>query len=364
VRGRHFLTLLAAAAYFAAGVAWLGGRAGRSERVFHAGSVYDESGKGTSLAFEYLRGRGHIATALLRDVDARLPGDGVVFRLRPQPAEPKMGRSAVTPAEQEWLTRGGRLVLGLAESYGEIAVRTAEEPAVPAKVFPVWPGVRTLRPPRHHHLHAGLPVDAVTLVAAGRETIAARWRVGRGEVVALACPEVFENAHLAAADHLRLLEALAETGRPILFDETTHGIEHPPGLMALLAEWRLGPALMLGAGALGLALWRSRARLGPPEDEQEETRSDAVDLVDSLAMLYRRALGRGQLLGLYHDALRRRASIRTGLKGPALEARLHDLMEGVMPPAADATLTHAEFARILQALNRAFDRMEDHAHTR
>ena len=47
----------------------------------------------------------------------------------------------------------------------------------------------------------------------GDEALVARQRLGRGEAVVLACPEVFRNSELARADHLDLLEALAGSGR-------------------------------------------------------------------------------------------------------------------------------------------------------
>jgi hypothetical protein len=49
----------------------------------------------------------------------------------------------------------------------------------------------------------------------------------------------------------------------------------------------------------GLALlWRERARLGLALDDHRERRSDAVDLLDSLALLYGRSLGRAEVRAL------------------------------------------------------------------
>ena len=44
--------------------------------------------------------------------------------------------------------------------------------------------------------------------------------------------------------------------------------------------------LLLSALAALLYFWRNAKRLGPPEDDVRERRSDAIDLVGSLGTLY------------------------------------------------------------------------------
>jgi hypothetical protein len=361
MKPRHVVPLAALAAYFAVGLAWLAGGRRAAESVHGAGSHYERSALGTSLAYEYLARRGHPVSTLAEDLRPGVVPDGaVVFRI----AAAARGRDALLETrERDWVARGGRLVLALGFRYGPLDVAEVSAKAPVKKVFPAWPGVEHLYPEPARGFDDHLPPEAVTLFAVGRERLVVRWTAGRGEVVALACPEIFENGRISAGDHLLLLESLAGRGRPVLFDERVHGAPGP-GLLAVLLEWRLGPALVLGTASLLLAFWRSRARQGPPEDDYEETRSDAVDLVDSLAVLYDRALTRGQLLAQYHDAFRRATSLRTGLRGRALEERVRKLMGNVRPPAEGAEPSAAEFDRVLAAVNQAFQRMEDHAHTR
>jgi hypothetical protein len=376
VKMRHLVPLGAILAYFAAGLAWLGGARGHDEDVFAPGSVFERSEQGASLAFEYLRRRGFPVSVRAAPLDAAsVPADATVFRLRPRHEEAERDRNdvvvrrpALSVGDQEWLAAGGRLVIALDRRYGALDVEPVSgRETAPAKVFPIWPGVRAVHVTTARRLVAvGLPEGAITLFTIGDAPWIARWPVGRGEVIALACPEAFENAGLAMGDHVALLESLAGRGRPLLFDESVHGLESDRGLATLLLEWRLGPALVAAALALLLALWRSRARLGPAEGDVDLThaRSDAVDLVDSLALLYSRALGRGELLALYYEGLRRRVALRTGLKGEALDARLALLTGALEAPSPTHEPTRGEFERTLQALNRAFDTMEDHAHTR
>ena len=360
MRPRHLVPAAALAAYVAFGLAWLGGAHRPAEQMGDHGSRYERSATGTSLAFAYLQARGYDVATLAAEVRPdQIPDDAVVFRIAPG----RYRTALVEGGEHEWLRRGGRLVLAPAYGYGPLTVSPSASGTKVVKTFPTWTAVAALYPRPVRAIGAGLPPEAVTLFAAGDAPVVARWTVGRGDVVVLSCPDVLENGGLAVGDHLSLLESLAGHGRPVLFDELVHGSEGP-GLMALLAEWRLAPALALAALAALLALWRNRARQGEAEDDHEETRSDAVDLVDSLALLYGRALTRGQLLVQYQEALRRTTSLHSGLRGRALEARVRQLTGDVHVPAEGVEPSAAEFDRALLALNQAFQKVEDHAHSR
>jgi hypothetical protein len=355
VRARHLVVALAIAAYFVTALAWLGGRARRDEGIYPEGSIYETSNHGLSLAFEYLQKRGRAASSRREPLSAAaVPTAATVFRIQP------WGSTMLLHAdEDEWVSRGGRLVLAVRATYGPLLLEDASETI--EKTFPVWPGVQRLAPASSRAFRAGLPAEAVTLFAADGEPVVSRLPRGRGEVVLLAAPEIFDNAHLGTADHLLFLEALTD-GRPVFFDEHSHGQAREEGAVDLLLEWGLGPLLVLLGATLLTALWRNRARLGPAEDEHGESRSDAVHLVDSLALLYDRALSDADMLRLYRDGLRRATGARTGLSGRALEDRLEALEGDTTFP--QGPMSPAEFRDKLRALVRAYDRMEDHVHTR
>jgi hypothetical protein len=260
---------------------------------------------------------------------------------------------------------GGRLVLAVDASLGPLKVEPAGDAALPRRVHPRFAGVDALLPAPRRVLAGPAVEEAVTLFASGDRPVVARVARGRGEVVLLACPEVLENGLLAGGDHLRLLEALAGEGRPVLFDELAHGVESERGLLPLLLDWGLGPALSLVALA-GLALlWRARVRVGPAEDAWEDRRSDAVDLVGSMAQLYERALRRNEAAALYHEWFRRAAAQKTGLRGKDLEARVRQMTGGVSPGAwgKGRDLSEAELQDVLARLNRAFGGL-GHGHSR
>jgi len=323
------VTWAGALAYFAAVLLWVRGQPGAREQVFPAGSAFNTAAEGTSLARRYLadrRGRagGPARVAVLeRPLGEMGPeANAVVLRVRPGGERNVL----LTSTERGWVERGGRLVLALNTTYGPLHVAPAQ--GAPDKVFPALPGVRRLETPVPRTLAQGTPLDAHSIFAVGGKAVLSRWPLGQGEVLMLSAPETIENGALGKADHLRLLEGLAGSGRPVYFDEHVHGVESRPGVLDLLASWGLGPALALMALA-GLALlWRERARLGPPEDDHRERRSEAVDLLDSLALLYDRALSPAQALRLYRRGLERVITVQTGLKGDALARRLEDLTGG------------------------------------
>ena len=59
-------------------------------------------------------------------------------------------------------------------------------------------------------------------------------------------------------------------------------------------------------------------RLGPPEDDLRETRSEAIDLVGSLGTLYMSTMTDDEAIAAYREALVRSVAVQTGLRGEAL----------------------------------------------
>lgn len=379
---RRLVTLLGAVAFVVAGLFWLAHGPGGSGDG-SPGSSFDTSPSGASLAFAYLQGSGRAVERLTRPLRAAdVPPGAVVFRLRPPAPRPALGADAkesekegevrpspsarlLAPREEAWLEAGGRLVLAVDASLGPLTVEAAGNAAPPRRVHPRFPGVDALLPAPRRVLAGAAVEDAVTLFASGDRPVVARMPRGKGELLLLACPEVLENGLLGGGDHLRLLEALAGAGRPVLFDELAHGVESERGLLPLLFDWGLGPALSLALLA-GLALlWRARARVGPAEDAWEDRRSDAVDLVGSMAQLYERALRRKEAAALYHEWFRRAAAQKTGLRGKDLEARVRQMTGGVSPAAwgKGRDMSEAELRDVLARLNRAFGGL-GHGHSR
>ncbi len=411
-----------------------GGR-GREEGL-PAGSVFDESEEGLSVAFAYLGARpGAQVTVLAKRVGhERLPPDAVLFRIKPlrHPVTPSPGEAQadpggeeelkpnekgkptggsrkkeakrekaerkdqgeettppplLSPAEEDWVRSGGRLVLATDKDYGPLEIARSRAPLEVVKVFPVWPGVHTLAGRVQDRaltraltraatraviggVNTSVVTEAITLFARGDLPVLSRLVLGRGEVLLLALPEIFQNDSLGKDDHLRLLVALAGEGRPVLFDEWAHGLGREDGLVELLLEWGFGPFLVLCALGFLTWLWRGRRFVGAPDPDPAEGRSEAVDLVDSLAQLYDRALSRREAAQLYRDGFEKAVGARTGLRGRALARRVGEFLGGKggtmarAPGARVKDLAPSEFLRELHTVGDAYRRLYEHAHSR
>ncbi|MBV8199975.1 MAG: hypothetical protein JOZ15_05055 [Acidobacteria bacterium] len=426
------LPVAAAAAYLAAALLWVGNDRRAARDVFPRGSVWNTGDDGLSLAFAYLSARAAarpapagVAVLTRRLESTPLPPRAVLLRVEPDTTslgarmhrleseeddDTKSGRPAATAgppllsaAEEDWVRGGGRLVLALAGGFGALAVERPARAGAARKAFPIWEGVRRLQPDPPRILAGPALAGMQALWLEGDAPVVARLALGAGDLVVLACPEVLHNRLLGRGDHLALLEALAGAGgaggagdsggaggRPLYFDERAHGAEQAAGMVEILASWGLGPLLLLLAAAAGAAWWRAAVRVGPPDRDDRDTRSEAVELLDSLAGLYDRALGRGDALRLYHESFVRTVAADTGLAGEALAARVAALAPAGAPladpqesprspgspglpgppglagspvtprtPAAAPDISHAAFDSLLDSLNQAFRRLDD-----
>jgi hypothetical protein len=264
--------------------------------------------------------------------------------------------------ERVFVLGGGRIVLALDLGWGDVSPREVDRHVPVEKAHPAWPGVDRLQPDPLRVLRGRGLVASHAIFVAGASPVVSRMPYGRGDVVLLACPEVLRNDRLDLADHLALLEALAGRGRAVYFDELVHGAPWQPGLLQLVLAWGLGPSVLLLGLAAAAAAWRGRTRLGPPADLHAATRSEAVDLVESVGALYRRTLRRSEAIGLYHRHLVRQVARTEGVHGEALEARLRRLTGSrhgaePLPAGGEADLSSAELRRRLAVLNHAFEEL-------
>jgi hypothetical protein len=359
--------LLAIAAFIIAALLWIGSSRVASH-AFAEGSALNTSPAGTSLAYAYLgrRGTARMLTTPMRG--GVIPRDSVVFRVDTYGAagdqEDERGdrKTKAVPFflaanDEEFVRGGGRLILAGHYFGGSIEMRD-DAGKTAAKVFPIWPGIETLALPESLGLAPrSLPRAMHTIFAGNGEAVVARQIIGAGDVIVISVPEMFENKSLAADQHLALLTALAGYHRPVYFDEYAHGIASDDGALALMTEWRLGPLLLLAGIAALFTFWRNARRIGPPDAEERDTRSDAIDLVASLGALYARSMSNGDAIALYHAALERTVAAQSGLRGDALHKRVRDLAHGFMPGSGEKLAAPA-FDRHLNTINDAFRTLE------
>lgn len=360
--------VLAIALFAAAGLLWIVSDRRAAQRVYDDHSSASTAASGLSLASGYL-GRTRKVAMLTRPFGREpIEANAVVFRIAvdlpihfdpedlapKQFGPPKPKRLALLDAAEEaFVRRGGRFVIAARQN----ALPTTEiGTGVAKKVFPIWPilGDQTMEDPQYRvftelqpHMHA--------VFIMGGHTVLARQRIGNGELFVLSAPEMLENEQLKL--YLPFLDALAGPRRPVYFDEVIHGIVSGDGALAMMKEWNLGPFLLLTLATTALLFWRHGRRVGPPEDDYREGRSEAIDLVRSLGALYREVTSDTTSVALYHDALTRTVALQTGLRGQALHKRVDGLTGGVEPPYRHADVSAAEVRRQLTAINDAFAKL-------
>ncbi len=361
------LLLAGPLAYFVVAVLWLGSDVSHDHQaLFGPGSVYDGSGRGVTLAFAYLRDRlgpGRVR-ALSRELGvANLDPEAVLFRFDPVPGAGRGPGETATSAgplllrvEESWVRTGGRLVLLVSGAYRGLRVEAVGAGRV-QKVYSLWPGVHDLRVPERVLAGVGLS-DTYAVFTLDDRPVVARRRLGAGDVILLACPEIFENQGLGSGHHLELLEHLV-AGRPVFFDERAHGLGLQTGLLVLLADWGLGPLLLCAALTAALFFWRLRARTGPPVAPPSEAPAEAVELVDSLGRLYDRALSRAEALRLYRRAFVDLVAERTGLRRTALARRVREMLGNDPKGTAGREATPAELSAALRRLTDGFRRLTE-----
>lgn len=394
------LAALVAVLYVTGVVLWVRYDRRSTREVFQGGSVFNTSDEGLSLAYDYLRERSRARVSVLqrRVFPGQVPAGAVVFRVEPvvgpllleekedekdskdgkdkkkdekkddkkkSEQEEKEARRVplLTTDEEAWVRGGGRLVVAFSGLYGPAATRDLVGRQPIRKVFPIWPGADKIVPPNVRGLDAPALPAAHAVFLAGESTLMLRQPIGKGDLILLACPEILSNEHLGQAGHLALLESLAglPERRPVLFDERAHGLADSGGVVSTLSQWGLGPLLLLGVLATGAAFWRASSRLGPADREERDNRSDAVELLDSLADLYDRALHRGDAVRLYYESFLRTLAVETGLRGRALDERAAKLLDGFVPapPGTTEDLSRERFDQALRTINQAFRRVSD-----
>jgi len=391
---RVFPLIAVGVAYVAATLIWIGNDRRVAQQTFQTFSAANTSDEGLSLAMKYLARSGRRNVKMLTTPpDGSLPSNAVIFRafegqegpsfadlfrLRgrdgdddeedPKPAKGKTRAKhkhvepLLSDDEEAFVRNGGRFVIATGGKYDVNLSTRNVKPAAPAlKVFPIWPGLEQISLPVCRTLQApDVFRRAHALYVIDDQPAIARITIGRGDLIVIAAPELFDNRHVA--DHLDLLTALAGNRRTIYFDETVHGLLTDAGTLDLLRRWRLGPALFLLLVIAVVTIWRGARRVGRAEDDFRDTRSDAVDLVSSLGALYDTTMSRAQAIALYHQALVQSVAAQTGLRGEQLHKRIATLTNEMSPPDKGERLEIEQFNQMLATLNEGFRRVEHAEH--
>lgn len=191
------------------------------------------------------------------------------------------------------------------------------------------------------------------LVADRQGNVALKAAVGRGTIIAVSEAEVFGNSDLGRADNLVLAaNVLFGAGAERLyFDERLHlhGAAQGADVRALPLG-RLKQALWLALAAVAVFLVGVGVRFGAATPLVEKPRRSAMEYVEALADLYRRAEARKAVWGLLRQSFRRRLSAAAGTPPNLPPERL---------AATLALRRHADAAQV-QAVLQQLEAMPEH----
>lgn len=379
---------------------WIGNDKFIAHEEFSDYSVFNTDSLGMSLAYRYLDKKYPSKSVNVLDRTIRsniVESDAVVFRVHPDTEftstkstapenielrdfinklrelfgsyAPEDDSSVLTPSERKWVNAGGRLILAIKSNYGPIRIDTIK-PKKWEKVYPIFPGVDKLRPPVSRSIDERVLSKMHAVFAHRDKVILARKVMGEGEVYVIACPEIFSNNYIVRTENLKLLESLVGETEYVYFDENVHDMVGSVGVLDLIVIYGYKSALFILCLVLALIFWRVKIRLGPPVDDYREKRIESIDFVESLALLYNRALKRSELISLYQKVLLREVKIRTQLRGEALNKKITELsdskmnvrgIEKLQDESSNAQkkdkLSKQEFILALRITNSAFRRL-------
>jgi hypothetical protein len=236
-----------------------------------------------------------------------------------------------------------------AETSSALPVAQAPELRDVASVFVPGPyRLAELAPGKKPGLKQLVHAPWQALVADSHGNVVMKARVGEGTIYAVSEAEVFGNKDLAQADNVVLAGNLLFGGNhgQALFDERLHlHGGQGSGDVAQLPLARLRQTMWLALGAILLYLVGVGMRFGSPTPMLEKPRRSALEYVEALADLYRRAEARPAIWGLLRQSFRRRlaavAGTRPDLPAASLAATLA-LRRPVDPAHVQAVLERLE----------------------
>lgn len=194
-------------------------------------------------------------------------------------------------------------------------------------------------------------------------SVALKTRYGRGAIYAISEAGVFSNSVISHADNIVFASNLLYGPRvpKVYFEESLHYFNQALSEEALNLDpsrWQL--ALVAIMAALAVFLLGKAQRFGRPLPSPKLRRRSALEFVDALADLYRRAEARQPVVELLQQSLRRKLALAAGVPPDlppaalaAAVARRHRISEAQLtallsrldeapgsPPVTDRDLLH------------------------
>lgn len=321
-------------AILAIGIAVLAALSVQRERVQRASvpstySTYDTGPNGYRALYAVLLAAGVPLQRFQRPLGS-LGGDVrtlIVSSYLGEPSERWLG-SKDTDALRRFVERGGRLVALDVSFAGKddaipgvgTSVPVTASGAVALARNRFTAGVTRVAAPVAAAFAFALP-HGVPLLANARGLVAVRYRLGKGDVVAITAPAIFSNRWLRDGDNLAFAYDVVAGHGTAAFDEYVHGYDDELGFWQVLPQ-PFRAAFWIACAIVVLALIGANVPFAPPVPLAEGDDCDSAAYVTAMAALMRRArAGRTLLARFAADAAR---AVR-GRDDPALHEALREL---------------------------------------
>jgi hypothetical protein len=276
-------------------------------------STYDSGANGYSALYEFLQ-REDIDAARYELPLADLPKRATLVVAGDYALDPSVLSTKRTSVLDTWVRHGGRLiVLGSVFPTARNVLGLAPVRSFASK--DVWTSCG-YRGPRLHVggdfamvLSTKCGAGRAVLLASRGGTVAAAFKRGRGEIVEVVTPTVFDNLRLAERDNAAFAYDLFSAGAAPLFDERVYGYAAGKTFWQVL-PWPVRAAILIAGLALALAIVGANLRLAPARQLESEDERDSSAYIASLAGMLQRG-------GVARDIIARIAKAASGLRPPA-----------------------------------------------
>jgi hypothetical protein len=119
--------------------------------------------------------------------------------------------------------------------------------------------------------------------------LAALFELGKGEVLVVSDPAIFDNRLFSQADNAVLaVEMLGQPQQPMVWDEFYHGLTVRGNPLFLLTRSYYGLVAALIVALTGCWVWRRSLFLGPPLADLGVTRRTLAEYVEAMANFFHR----------------------------------------------------------------------------
>jgi hypothetical protein len=183
--------------------------------------------------------------------------------------------------------------------------------------------------------------------------LGSRMAVGEGSITVVLAPDWLTNNQIVEHSHFELVWPLfSKQWDAVWFDESHHGYQQKPGLLAVYPAWLIIACMQLGA-ALLLWLWLRGKRFGPVYTPRAWTVRRGDETLQAVAGWYERLGLRGEALIHQQQLLRQLLYEHWGLSPSASTAQAAALARSRWP--------EAHVARLVRLLEPGGEQSPQHA---